>query len=85
MPEKTSVGKISHFFPKISVAVVELTAPLKVGDKIEIGGKTEPFEQTVASMQVEHKELKEAKAGDSVGMKVDKPVKAGDEVFKITE
>lgn len=85
MPEKTPVGKISHFFPKISVAVVEVTAPLKVGDKIEIGGKTEPFEQTVNSMQIEHKNIDEAKAGDSVGMKVDKPVKAGDDVFKITE
>ena len=85
MSEKTLVGKISHFFPKINVAVVELTASLKVGDKIEISGKSEPFEQAVGSMQVEHKNIKEAKAGDSVGMKVEKPVKAGDEVFKLVE
>ena len=79
------MGKISHFFPKINVAVVELTGTLKKGDKIEIGGKTEPFEQTVESMQVEHKDIAEAKAGDDVGMKVDKPVKPGDQVFKVTE
>jgi len=85
MPEKVPIGKITHFFPKISVAVVELTADLKKGDKVEIGGKTEPFEQTVTSMQIEHKDIEEAKAGDSIGMKVDKPVKPGDQVFKLVE
>jgi putative protease len=83
MTTKTPIGKISHFFPKIGVAVLELTAPLKVGEKIEIGGKSEPFEMTVTSMQVEHKNIAAAKKGDSVGMKVDKPVKDGDQVFKV--
>lgn len=81
--DKTPIGKVTHFFPKIGVAVVELTAPLKVGDKIEIGGKSEPFEMTVESMQIEHKNIPHAKAGDSVGMKVPNPVKDGDHVFKV--
>jgi putative protease len=84
MTTKTPIGKITHFFPKIGVAVLELTAPLKVGENIEIGGKSEPFQMTVSSMQVEHKNIVAAKKGDSVGMKVDKPVKDGDHVFKLT-
>jgi putative protease len=83
MPTKTPIGKITHFFPKIGVAVLELTAPLKVGEKIEISGKSEPLEMVVESMQVEHKNIASAKKGDSVGMKVPKPVKDGDSVFKI--
>lgn len=83
MPEeKEQIGKITHFFSKISVAVLELTAPLKVGEKILIkGGETE-FEQEVDSMQVDHKELEEAKAGDSVGLKTAESVRPGYLVFR---
>lgn len=82
MPEK-EIGKVTHFFDKISVAVLRLTDGLKVGDKIRIEAN-EPFVQTVSSMQVEHKDIKEAKAGDDVGMKTDKPCKDGDKVIKLS-
>ncbi|MDD5181656.1 MAG: translation elongation factor-like protein [Candidatus Nanoarchaeia archaeon] len=80
---KTRVGKISHYFSKIGVAVVEVEAPLKVGDKISIEGGTTKFEQTVSSMQVDREAIKSAKKGDSVGMKVDSEVKPGDVVYKL--
>ena len=83
MPEE-EIGKVTHFFNKISVAVLSLTGELKVGDKIRIEA-SEPFVQEVKSMQVEHKDIKEAKAGDDVGMKTDKPCKDGDKVIKLTE
>jgi U32 family peptidase len=83
MPEE-EIGKITHFFDKISVAVLSLTGDLKVGDKIRIEA-SEPFVQTVSSMQVEHKDIQEAKAGDDVGMKTDKPCRDGDKVIKLTE
>lgn len=76
------IGKVTHFFPKIGVAVVKLEAGLKKGERIKFKHKEEEFEQAVASMQVEHNEIAEAKAGMEIGMKVDKPVKAGFEVFK---
>ncbi|MEM0372433.1 MAG: U32 family peptidase C-terminal domain-containing protein [archaeon] len=79
---KTPVGKVTHFFNKISVAVVELKGTLRVGDTISIEGPNTNFTQSVGSMQVEHKNIEEAKAGESIGMKVDQPVKAGDLVFK---
>lgn len=78
----TKVGNISHYFDKIGVAVVEVLATIKVGDKIKITGHEES-EQEIASMQVEHENVKEAKKGESVGLKVDQPVKKGDEVFRI--
>lgn len=77
------VGKIAHYYDKIGVAVVDLTADLKRGDKIKIVKGDEEFEQEVQSMQVEHKEVSMAKKGDSVGLKVDKEVKRKAEVYKL--
>ncbi len=80
------VGRITHFFNKISVAVVKLTDDeLKVGDTIHIKGKITDFTQPVASMQIEHQSLEKAKKGDEVGMKVDSPVHENDEVYKVIE
>ncbi len=81
--EKTEVGKITHFFGKIGVAVVELSKGLKTGDKILIEGHGHAVEQNVDSMQIEHEKIEEAKAGQSVGMKTAEPVKPGDIVFKV--
>lgn len=82
-PELQEVGEIAHFFSKISVAVVELKAPLSVGDKIRIQGPTTNFEQTVQSMQIEHNDVKTAKKGQSIGLKVNERVREGDTVYKI--
>ncbi len=81
--EKIEVGKVTHFYPKISVAVVALTAPLQVGDKIIIQGKTTRIEQTVGSMQIEKVNIQKADAGQSIGLKVNGRVKEGDIVYKI--
>jgi len=78
----TKVGNVTHYYDKIGVAVVDILAPIKVGDKIKITGSTE-FEQEVGSMQVEHEDIKKAKKGDQVGLKIDQPVKDKDEIFKI--
>jgi len=81
IPKGKQIGKITHFFSKISVAVVELSDKLKVGDSIVITGHSKEFEQAVDSMQVEHEQVTEAKKGDAVGMKVDQSVKEGDLVY----
>ena len=64
MPEE-EIGKVTHFFNKISVAVLSLTGELKKGDKIRIEA-SEPFVQDVSSMEVDHKPIEEAKAGEFV-------------------
>jgi putative protease len=85
MPEKKLIGEITHFFGHINVAVVKLSAKLKDGDKILIEGATTNFEQEAKSMQIEHKEVKEAKKGDSIGLKVKDKVREGDSVYKLVD
>lgn len=78
------VGKVSHYYDHVSVAVVDLTKKLKVGDKIKfVKGKEELFQQTVASIEYEHKKLDSAGKGKSIGLQVDKKVKDGTEVYKV--
>jgi len=78
------VGKITHYFSNIEVAVVDLSAPLKEGDTIRItGGENTDFNQTVGSMQVDHEKVKTGKKGDSVGMKVSEKVREGYHVYKV--
>jgi len=76
------VGHITHFFTKISVAVIELTAPLAVGDTILVKGPTTDFEQVVDSMQIEHKNVQRADVGQSIGLKVAQRVREKDIVYK---
>ena len=79
------IGKVSDFFAHPVVAGIELTAPLRVGDKIRIKGHTTDLEIEVGSMQIKNVNVTEAKAGDSIGVKVTERVRAGDSVYKITE
>jgi len=83
MSKLEEVGKVAHYYSKISVAVVELKGLLKVGDRITVKGMTTDFEQTVESMQIEHVNVKEAKEGDSIGLKVKDRVRPTDIVYKI--
>jgi len=76
------VGHITHFFSKISVAIVELTAPLAVGDRILVKGPSTDFEQLVDSMQIEHANIQRAESGQSIGLKIAEPVKERDVVYK---
>ena len=80
------IGKITHYFGKIGVAVLEITDDeLNVGDTIHIKGRVADFNQKINSMQVEHKPVEKAKKGDSIGLKVDNLVHEHDEVFKVTD
>ena len=81
--EKKPIGRISHFYDNIMVAVLDLDAPVKVGDKILIemhDGNS--FEMKIESMQVEHEQIKSAKKGQSVGLKTPELVKGHAKVYK---
>jgi len=78
------IGKITHFFGKIKVGIIEITkGGLAVGDTIHIKGSTTDFEQKVDSMQVEHETVDKAKKGDVIGVKVKEKVREADEVYKV--
>lgn len=83
MPE-VAIGTVSDFFARPVVAGIGLTAPLKTGDTIHIKGHTTDITMTVQSMQINNVNVQEAKASDSVGIKVPDRVRRGDAVFKVT-
>ena len=84
MPEE-EIGRVSDFFAHPVVAGIELSGTLKVGDKIHIKGHTTDMELDVGSMQINNANVEEAKAGDSVGIKVSDRVRRGDTVYRVTE
>jgi translation elongation factor EF-1alpha len=80
------IGRISHYFSRIGVGVVELTkGGLKVGETIHIKGHTTDLYQKVESMQMEHAPVQAAKKGESFGLHVESQVREHDLVFKVTE
>lgn len=76
-PPKNALGKVVHFYDHISVAIIELQGPLKVGDTIAFLRGDQEFTQKVSSLQIDHNNVESAKKGDVVGMKVDQPTKEG--------
>ena len=76
------VGKVTHYFPRIGVAVVALSEDLKQGEEIRFTGPQTDFTQKVASMQIEHAAITTAMRGQQIGLKVDRDVKVGDRVLK---
>ena len=79
------IGTVADFFARPVVAAIELTAALAVGDKIHIKGHSTDLELVVDSMQIDNVDVKEAKAGDSVGVKVGERVRKRDTVYKVTD
>lgn len=79
------IGTVEDFFAHPVVAGIKLTGTLNVGDKIRIKGHTTDLVMEVGSMQIDNASVAEAKAGDSIGIKVTDRCRAGDDVYKITE
>jgi translation elongation factor EF-1alpha len=84
MKKPKPISKITHYFSKIKVAVMKVLSPIKNGDTIRIiGGEDTDFEQEIKSMQIDRKEVKSAKKGKSIGLKVKKKVREGYLVYKV--
>ena len=81
----TLVGKVTHYFDRIGVAVLDLTAELKVGDHILILGRTTDIAQPVSSMEIDHHQVQSARPGMDVALLVADPVRVGDKVYKVVE
>jgi len=81
--QEQQIGQVSDFFARPSVAAIELTGELKVGDKIHFKGHTTDLEAVVESMQINNVNVQQAKTGDSVGIKVPERVRKKDSVYKV--
>jgi putative protease len=77
------VGTVTHFFDHLSVAVLDLTETVRIGDTLHFLGHSSDFKQEVTSLQIEHKPVEEAKPGADVAIKVTQRVHPNDSVFKI--
>jgi putative protease len=82
MAKKISpVGKITHIYSKIGVAIVKFSKPVAVGQTVRFKGNSTDFTQSIESMQYEHQQIKKAAKGQEVGIKVDEKVHEGDQIF----
>ncbi|TSD03374.1 MAG: putative protease [Parcubacteria group bacterium Athens0714_16] len=77
------IGVITHWFDKINVAVIKLNGSLKKGDKIKIMKGDIEFEETIDSMQIDHKDVNSAKKGDDVAIKLSEETKEGAIVYLV--
>ena len=77
------VGKVTHYYDKIGVAIVDVSGTISVGDNVKfVRGGEDVHEQKIETIQIEHEKKDTAKKGDVVGLKVTKEIKEGAEVFK---
>ena len=75
------IGKVIHWYDKIGVAVVKLTGPIKKGDTVQIKRGDNEFEETISSIQIDHKDVKSAKKGDDAAIKLSQVAKEGATVY----
>ncbi len=81
--ENKMIGEVTHFYDKISVAVVRLEENLEMGTAVRFMGNTTDFEQVVDDMQFDHKEVEVGKKGQEVGIKVSQKVREGDRAMQV--
>ncbi len=81
----TRVGKVTHYYDRINVAVMVLSGELKVGETIHIQGRLTDFSQPVDSMEIEHQKIESAGPKTEIALKVLEPVREGDVVYKVIE
>ena len=78
------IGRVVAFFRIPVVAVIKVTkGSVKVGSSIWIKGHTTDLKVTVASMQINHQPIQQAKKGDEFGLKVASRCRIGDRVYSI--
>ncbi len=82
---KEKIGEVFNFFVKPSVAAIDISGEINVGDKLQFLGATTDFEMVIKSMQIEGEDVETVKKGQKVGIKVPERVRPTDEVYKIVE
>ena len=85
MAEKEiEVAQVEDYFAHIGVVALTVTKEgIQVGDVLHFKGHTTDLIVEVSSMQIDRQSVKEAKVGDSVGIKVPDRVRSHDKVFKV--
>ncbi|MBI5732688.1 hypothetical protein HY967_01880 [Candidatus Jorgensenbacteria bacterium] len=79
--EPKPIGEVTHYYSAIGVAIVKFKKAVAVGAEVRFKGATTDFEETIKSMQYDHKDISSAKKGQEVGIKVGDKVREGDEIY----
>ena len=78
------IGRVTHYFARLGVAVLSLTGDLGVGDRIHVHGHSTDLQQSVDSMQIEHQSVTQVGPGQEVALRVSQRVHEGDLVYRVT-
>lgn len=81
MAEEKPIGKVTHYYGGIGVAIIKFNREIKVGETIHFKGPHTDFTQKIDSMQYDHKDIESAKKGQEVGIKAEQKVRESDEVY----
>ena len=76
-----TLGSVVHYYDRIGVAILELTAPVVVGDLLTFRRGKREFTQPIGSMQMNHQPVERATKGQVVGVKVVQVTDPGTMVF----
>jgi putative protease len=79
------IGQVTHFYNRISVAVLVLSDAIHLGDTVHIVGRSTDFLQEVSSLQINHQAVSEAWPGQEIALKVEDRVRRGDTVFRVLD
>jgi len=80
--EPKPIGEVTHYYSNLGVAIVKFSKAVPVGARLKFKGATTNFEETISSMQYDHKSIERAEKGKEVGLKVSEKVRDGDQVFE---
>lgn len=82
---EAQIGKVTHYYSHLNVAVLQLSDRLKVGETIHVYGHTTDFLQKVTSMEVDHQRVVVVEPGENVALKVVEPVREHDAIYRVTK
>lgn len=82
---EVKIGRVTHYYNHLNVAVLKLTEGVKVGDLVHILGHSTDFMQKVTSLQVDHHNVVGVDPGDNVALKVIEPVREHDIIYRVSE
>ncbi len=77
------IGKVTHYYSHLSVAVLNLTDEIRLGDEIHVTGRITDLVMHVASLEVDHRKIESGGIGMEVALKVDDVVREGDKIYKV--
>ncbi len=80
------VGKVTHFYPRLSVALISLNKEIKKGEEIIFVHKNDSLKSVkITQMEVDYKKREKAEKEEEVAVKTNEVVKKGAAVYKIVE